>query len=57
MAACTGAPCDFAREHGAYLAGLGEGGTDPDAFLRGGAEQLAPRFGGRLAVGFERYLV
>jgi LmbE family N-acetylglucosaminyl deacetylase len=45
------------REHAAYLAGLGDGGTDPDAFLRGGAEQLAPRFGGRLAVGFERYLV
>jgi LmbE family N-acetylglucosaminyl deacetylase len=43
------------REHVAYLAGLGDGGTDPDAFLRDSAMQLAPRFGGRAAVGVELY--
>jgi LmbE family N-acetylglucosaminyl deacetylase len=43
------------RQHVAYLAGLGEAGTDPDAFLRESAMHLAPRFGGRPAVGFELY--
>jgi LmbE family N-acetylglucosaminyl deacetylase len=42
--------------HEAYLAGLGEGGmTDPDAFLRGMAEQAGKRFGGRLAATFELF--
>jgi LmbE family N-acetylglucosaminyl deacetylase len=40
------------RAHEAYLAGLG-GNTDPDAFLRGMAEQVARVFGGRLGVSFE----
>jgi LmbE family N-acetylglucosaminyl deacetylase len=44
-------------EHRAYLAGLGGGATDPDAFLRGAALQVAPRFGGRPAVAFELYRV
>jgi LmbE family N-acetylglucosaminyl deacetylase len=39
------------RAHRAYLEGLG--GPDPEAFLRGGAEAAAARFGGRLAVAFE----
>jgi len=42
------------REHRAYLAGLGAGAmTNPDAFLRGTAEQAGERFGGRAAVPFE----
>jgi LmbE family N-acetylglucosaminyl deacetylase len=40
------------RAHAAYLAGLGDD-TDPDAFLRGMAEQVGRRFGGRLGVSFE----
>lgn len=39
------------RAHGAYLAGLGD--PDPESFLRGGAEAVAERFGGRLGVSFE----
>lgn len=39
------------RAHRAYLEGLGS--PDPEAFLRGGAEAAAARFGGRLAVTFE----
>jgi LmbE family N-acetylglucosaminyl deacetylase len=39
------------RRHAAYLAGLGS--PDPEAFLRGGAEATAERFGGRLGVSFE----
>jgi hypothetical protein len=43
------------REHRAYLEGLPGGtiGTDPDGFLRGAAEQVAARFGGRPGVPFE----
>lgn len=42
------------REHRAYLAALEPGAmTDPDAFLRGSAEQTGARFGGRPAVAFE----
>jgi LmbE family N-acetylglucosaminyl deacetylase len=42
------------QEHRVYLAGLGEGAmSDPDAFLRGAAEQTGTRFGGRPAVSFE----
>ncbi len=41
------------REHRAYLEGLGDGTTDPDAFLRGGAEQLGTRQGVEHAVAFE----
>ena len=41
------------RAHGAYLSGLGDGGMDPDAFLRSSAEQAGKQFGGRLAVTFE----
>ena len=43
------------KEHRAYLAGLGDNATDPAPFLRSGAERVAPRFGGRLAVAFEVY--
>lgn len=39
------------REHAAYLHGLGD--PDPETFLRGGAEAVAERFGGRLGVSFE----
>ncbi len=39
------------RAHAAYLRGLGD--PDPEAFLRGGAEAVAERFGGRLGVSFE----
>jgi LmbE family N-acetylglucosaminyl deacetylase len=39
------------RAHAAYLAGLGN--PDPEAFLRGAAEAVAERFGGRLGVSFE----
>lgn len=41
------------RAHAAYLAGLGDGSVDPDAFLRGSAGGAAERFGGRLAATFE----
>lgn len=39
------------RAHAAYLRGLGD--PDPEEFLRGGAEAVAERFGGRLGVSFE----
>jgi LmbE family N-acetylglucosaminyl deacetylase len=41
------------REHRAYLEGLGDGTTDPDAFLRGAAESLGARQGVEHAVSFE----
>lgn len=42
------------REHRVYLAGLGDiGMADPDAFLRGAADEIGIRFGGRPAVAFE----
>ena len=43
------------EEHRVYLDGLPEGtmGTDPDAFLRGVAEQTGPALGVELAVTFE----
>jgi LmbE family N-acetylglucosaminyl deacetylase len=41
------------REHRLYLEGLGEGGTDPDAFLRGTAETTGERQGVEHAVAFE----
>jgi hypothetical protein len=41
------------REHRAYLEGLGDGTTDPDAFLRGGAERVGARQGVEHAVAFE----
>jgi LmbE family N-acetylglucosaminyl deacetylase len=40
-------------EHRAYLAGLGDGTTDPDAFLREGALDAGARFGVEHAVEFE----
>jgi LmbE family N-acetylglucosaminyl deacetylase len=43
------------REHAAYLEGLGDGSTDPDAFLRGAAASAADRFGGRHAATFQLY--
>ena len=43
------------REHAAYLAGLGDGGTDPDEFLRSSARAASERFGGRLAATFQLY--
>jgi len=47
------------RRHARYLAGLppSAAGGDPEPFLRGAAESLAPRFGGRPAVGFEAILI
>ncbi|HEX5365607.1 MAG TPA: PIG-L deacetylase family protein [Acidimicrobiales bacterium] len=39
------------RAHAAYLRGLGD--PDPDELLRGWAEAVAARFGGRLGVAFE----
>jgi LmbE family N-acetylglucosaminyl deacetylase len=39
------------KAHAAYLHGLGD--PDPEQFLRGGAEAVAERFGGRLGVSFE----
>ncbi len=39
--------------HAAYLHGLGD--PDPEQFLRGGAEAVAERFGGRLGVSFELF--
>jgi LmbE family N-acetylglucosaminyl deacetylase len=41
------------REHRLYLEGLGDGGTDPDAFLRGTAEQVGAQAGVAHAVAFE----
>jgi len=41
------------REHRLYLEGLGDGGTDPDAFLRGTAEQVGAQAGVEHAVAFE----
>jgi LmbE family N-acetylglucosaminyl deacetylase len=41
------------REHRLYLEGLGDGGTDPDAFLRGTAESTGERQGVEHAVAFE----
>jgi LmbE family N-acetylglucosaminyl deacetylase len=41
------------REHRLYLDGLGEAGTDPDAFLRGAAESVGARQGVEHAVAFE----
>jgi LmbE family N-acetylglucosaminyl deacetylase len=40
------------RLHEAYLAGLG-GDMNPEAWLRGAAESVARRFGGKLGVAFE----
>ncbi len=37
------------QAHAAYLAGLGDAADDPATFLRGQAESVALRFGGRLA--------
>ena len=39
------------KAHAAYLHGIGD--PDPEQFLRGGAEAVAERFGGRLGVSFE----
>lgn len=41
------------REHRAYLAGLGDGATDPDAFLRGNAARSGEQCGVEYAVDFE----
>lgn len=42
------------RAHGAYLAGLGDAGADPEGFLRGTAEAAAARLpGAYLATPFE----
>jgi LmbE family N-acetylglucosaminyl deacetylase len=41
------------REHALYLEGLGDGGTDPDAFLRASAEQVGAAIGVEHAVAFE----
>jgi LmbE family N-acetylglucosaminyl deacetylase len=41
------------REHRVYLEGLGEGGTDPDAFLRGNAARAGAEVGVGYAVTFE----
>jgi len=41
------------REHRLYLDGLGDDGTDPDAFLRSAAEQVGARQGVAHAVAFE----
>ena len=41
------------REHRLYLEGLGEGGIDPDAFLRAAAESVGARQGVEHAVAFE----
>jgi LmbE family N-acetylglucosaminyl deacetylase len=40
-------------EHRLYLEGLGDGGTDPDAFLRGSAEAAGATLGVEHAVTFE----
>ncbi len=39
--------------HRTYLAGLGDGTSDPDQILRGAAEAAGARFGGEHAVEFE----
>jgi LmbE family N-acetylglucosaminyl deacetylase len=41
------------REHRLYLEGLGDGGTDPDAFLRGNATRAGTEVGVECAVTFE----
>jgi LmbE family N-acetylglucosaminyl deacetylase len=41
------------REHRLYLEGLGDGGTDPDGFLRDTAEQVGAQAGVEHAVAFE----
>jgi LmbE family N-acetylglucosaminyl deacetylase len=41
------------REHKVYLEGLGEGGTDPDSFLRGAASRAGDEVGVQFAVTFE----
>jgi LmbE family N-acetylglucosaminyl deacetylase len=41
------------REHRLYLAGLGDGGTDPDAFLRASARAAGELVGVEYAVTFE----
>ncbi len=41
------------RRHALYLANLGDGSTDPDAFLRGAAEAGGRRMGVRYACAFE----
>lgn len=40
-------------EHRAYLAGLGDDGTDPDSFLRENAQRSGPRIGVQYATEFE----
>lgn len=40
-------------EHRAYLAGLGDAGTDPDSFLRDNAQRAGSRLGVEYAVEFE----
>ena len=40
-------------EHRAYLAGLGENGTEPDSFLRENAARSGPRLGVQYATEFE----
>lgn len=40
-------------EHRAYLAGLGDAGTDPDSFLRGHARDSGSKLGVEYAVEFE----
>lgn len=44
-------------EHRAYLAGLGDAGTDPDLFLRDNARGAGLRFGVEYAVEFEMVLL
>lgn len=44
---------DSLTAHATYLAGLGDGTTDPRAFLTDNARGAADRFGGRLATAFE----
>ncbi|HEV8298846.1 MAG TPA: PIG-L deacetylase family protein [Acidimicrobiales bacterium] len=41
------------RAHATYLAGLGDGGGDPDAFLRGAAQAAGAMVGVRYATTFE----
>jgi LmbE family N-acetylglucosaminyl deacetylase len=44
-------------EHRAYLAGLGDGATDPDAFLRENAARSGEQLGVRYAAAFELVLL
>ncbi len=44
-------------EHRAYLAGLGDGATDPDTFLRGAAAGIGGQVGVEYAVAFELVLL